>query len=106
MAEPGLCLALEFQDNALSQHLAQFDPRLVERINAPDAALGEDVVFVNGDQLAECFLREPLRQDRVRRPVAREHAALGNLREKIPEMQLPDLPAVGFKGLPCWECRK
>jgi hypothetical protein len=33
-------------------------------------------------------------------------AAFGIIREKLPEMQFPDLPMVGFKGLPCWASGK
>jgi hypothetical protein len=58
MAGLGLCLTLEFRDNALSQHLAQFDPPLVEGINAPNAALAKNLVLVKGDELAESFRRE------------------------------------------------
>ena len=46
MAERGLCLALELRDNALRQHLAQFHAPLIERIDVPDDALGEHVVFL------------------------------------------------------------
>ena len=69
MAERGLCLALEFRDNALGQHLAQFDASLVERVNVPDSALGKDGVLIEGNELAKCFRREPLGEDRVRRAV-------------------------------------
>ena len=37
----------EFGDDALGQHLSQFDPPLVERINLPDNALGENAVFIS-----------------------------------------------------------
>ncbi len=39
MAKGGLCLALEFRDNALSQHFTQLHPPLVEGVNVPDDAL-------------------------------------------------------------------
>ena len=55
MVETRLCLALEFRDNALSQHFAQLDAPLVEGIDVPDRALSEDVVLVEGDELAEDF---------------------------------------------------
>ena len=60
MAELGLCLALEFGDDALGQHLAQFDAPLVERVDVPDDALREDAVLVKRDQLAERRRREPV----------------------------------------------
>jgi hypothetical protein len=53
MAEHGLCLAFQFGDNALGQHFTQFDAPLVERVDVPDGALGEDAVLVEGDELAE-----------------------------------------------------
>src|ERR1044071_5231203 len=72
MAERGLCLALEFRDNALGQHLAKFHAPLVERVNLPDGALREHAVLVKSDQLAENFRREPIGEDSVRRAVALE----------------------------------
>src|SRR5881628_3914135 len=72
MAERGLCLALEFRDNALGQHLAKLHAPLVERVNLPDSALREHAVLVKGDQLAENFRREPIGEDSVRRAVALE----------------------------------
>src|SRR5215510_5220215 len=74
MAESGLRLALEFRDNALGQHFAQFDAPLVERVNVPDLALGEDRMLVKGDELAESFRRETLDEDHVRRAVTLEDA--------------------------------
>src|SRR5947209_20442711 len=74
MAERGLWLALEFRDDALSQHLAQFDAPLVERIDAPDRALSEDRVLIEGDELAERVRCEPIGEDCVRRAVALEDA--------------------------------
>ena len=73
MAERGLCLALEFRDNALGQHLAQFHAPLVERVDVPDGALGEHAVLVKGDQLAENFRRQPIGENCVRRAVALEN---------------------------------
>ena len=74
VAELGLGLALQLRDDALGQHLAQLDAPLIERVDVPDGALGEDAVLVEGDQLAERLRREPFGQDRVRRPVALEDA--------------------------------
>src|SRR5215470_11836286 len=53
MAQVGLCVAFEFGDDVQGQHLAQFDAPLIERIDVPDCALGEDAVLVEGDELAE-----------------------------------------------------
>src|SRR6266545_3504435 len=74
MAESGLRLALEFRDNALGQYFAQFDAPLIERVDVPDGALGEDGMLVKGDELAESFRREALGEDRVRRAVTLEDA--------------------------------
>ena len=72
--ELGFRFAFEFRDDALGQHLAQFDAPLVERVDVPDHALGEDGVLVERDELAERLRREPLGEDRVRRAVALEDA--------------------------------
>ena len=72
MAESGLRLALDFGDDVLSQHFAQLDAPLVEGINVPDNALGEDAMLVKSDELAERFRREPLGEERIRWTVALE----------------------------------
>src|SRR5262245_64168414 len=77
VAERGLRLALQLRDDALSQHLAQLDPPLIEGVDVPDRALGEHAVLVERDELSERVRREPLGQDRVRRPIALEHP-MGN----------------------------
>ena len=68
----GAVLALQFRDDALGQHLAQLHAPLIERADVPDGALGEDIVLVERDQLAERFRREPLGEDGVGRAVALE----------------------------------
>ena len=73
MFEPGRRLALQFGNNALGQHFAQLDAPLVERINVPNHALGEDAVLVKRDEFAKNFRREPVDQDHVGRTVALEH---------------------------------
>src|ERR1700730_14941901 len=96
MAEGRLCLALEFRDDALGQHLAKFHAPLVERVNLPDGALGEHTVLVKGYQLTENFRREPIGEDCVRRAIALEdpvryepiRSALGlDLLRRFPERQ-------------------
>src|SRR6266849_2466280 len=72
MPERGLWLALEFRDDALSQYFAQLNTPLVERVDVPDDALGEDVVLVESDELAKRFRREPFGEDRIRRAVTLE----------------------------------
>src|SRR5713226_8827812 len=65
MGERGLRLvvdlrpAFEFQNDALGQHLAQLDAPLVEGVDAPDGALGENAVLVESDELAERLRRQP-----------------------------------------------
>ncbi len=66
--------ALEFGDDALGEHLPEPDTPLAERVDAPDAALAEDAVFVEGDKLAERRRRQALGEDRVDRPMALEDA--------------------------------
>src|SRR5512140_2559121 len=46
MSERRVHPALQFRENSLSQHLAQLDSPLVERIDAPDHGLCEDDVLV------------------------------------------------------------
>src|SRR5215813_11263109 len=72
MLETGLLRAFKLRDNALSQHLAQLDTPLVERVNIPNDALRENRVFIKGHELTQHFRRELLGQDRVRWPVALE----------------------------------
>src|SRR5262245_52023166 len=73
MAEARLCLALEFRNNALGQHLAQLDAPLIEGVDIPDRPLRENGVFVKGDEFAEDFRGESLREDRIRWTVALEY---------------------------------
>ena len=74
MCQRGFRRALEFRDDALGQDFAKLDAPLVERIDLPDGALGEDGMFVKSDEFAESLRREPGGEDRVRRAVAFEHA--------------------------------
>src|SRR6266478_3417127 len=64
--------ALELRDDALGELLAQLDSPLIEGVDVPDDALGEDAVFVEGDQLAERLGSEAIGHDRVRGTVALE----------------------------------
>src|SRR5258705_9208574 len=72
MIELGLRLALQLRDNALSQHLAELDSPLVERVDIPNHPLGENEMFVKGNELTEHFWCEPIGKNRVRWPVAFE----------------------------------
>jgi hypothetical protein len=65
---------LKLRYDALRERFAEFNAPLVEGVDAPDSALRENDVFVKGDQLAERFRRQPVGQDRVRRPVTLEDA--------------------------------
>src|SRR6266446_2700047 len=47
VAKLALCFAVEFGDDAQSQHLAELDAPLVERVDVPDCALGKDAVLVH-----------------------------------------------------------
>ena len=46
MSKRGFLRAFEFRNNALGQHLSKFHTPLVERVDLPDNALGENTVFV------------------------------------------------------------
>ena len=69
MAESRFAPALKFRDDALGQLLPQLDSPLVERVDAPDAALGKHAVLVERHQFPQRLRREPLGQDGVGRPV-------------------------------------
>src|SRR5208337_4804670 len=70
MASPGFFLAAEFRDDAQGQHFAELDAPLIERVDVPDRALGEHIVLVESDELAERSRGQPLQEDRVGRPVS------------------------------------
>src|SRR6185437_878732 len=72
MLELGIRFALELRDDLLGQRLAQLHAPLVEGVDLPDRALGEDAVLVERHQLAERGRRQLLQQERIRRPVALE----------------------------------
>src|SRR5450755_42262 len=74
MRELGLFRAFELGDDALRENFAEFDAPLVERIDLPDGALGEDAVLVERDEFAERFGSELVEEDSVRRAVAFEDA--------------------------------
>ena len=74
MLKLGFVLALELGDDPLGQDLAKLDAPLVERVDVPDRALGEDAVLVERDQRPEDLGREAFGQEDVRRPVSLERA--------------------------------
>ena len=74
VGERGFRLGFEFRDDALGQDFAELDAPLVEGVDLPDGALGEDRMFVKSDELAESFRRQLGGQDGVRRAVALEDA--------------------------------
>src|SRR5436309_11607681 len=57
--------ALEFRDDAVGQHFAEFDAPLVERVDIPDGALHKDLVFVERDQLTQRLRCQSLSKNRV-----------------------------------------
>ena len=91
MGQFGFGDALQFGYDALSQHLAEFNSPLVERVELPDRALCEDNVFIQSDQFAENFGGEPVGKDSVRRTVA----------FKNPVRDQPIGRALGFDLLGC-----
>ena len=74
MAELRLRRRFQFRDDSLGEHFAQLDAPLIEAVDVPDHALHEDRVLVERDQLAEHRRRQLLGENRVRRPIAGEHA--------------------------------
>ena len=53
MLEVGLSVGLKLGDDALGEGFAEFDAPLVEGVDVPDHALGEDAHLVEGDEPAE-----------------------------------------------------
>src|ERR1700719_1259767 len=73
MCELRLVFVLNLWDDALRKRLAQLNAPLVERIDVPDHALGEDGVFVQSHQFAQSFRRQLFSEDRVRWTIAFEY---------------------------------
>ena len=73
MVELRFRVAFELSDDLLREHLAQLDTPLVEGVDVPDDALGEDGVLVECDQLAEGFGCEDFGEDGIRRAIAFEN---------------------------------
>src|SRR5262252_1197649 len=63
---------LELGDDALCENFAKLNPPLIEGINVPNGALGEDGVLVKSYQFAQRFWSKPLRENRVGWTVAFE----------------------------------
>src|SRR5512139_144937 len=72
MGERRFLPALELRDDSLGQLLAQLDTPLVERVDAPNRALGKDDVLVKGDEFPKGFGGEPPGENQVGRAVALE----------------------------------
>jgi len=66
--------ALQLGEDLCGEDLAEFHSPLVEAVDVPDGSLGEDGVFVEGDELAEDGGGERVGEDDVRRAVALEDA--------------------------------
>src|ERR1700745_1814645 len=73
MSRLGLVFDFEFRNNALSQHLAELNAPLVERVYVPDHALGEDTMLIKRNELAQGIWCQLLDQNCVRRVVAFEN---------------------------------
>ena len=63
-------MLLKFRINDLGQLLAEFDSPLVERVDIPNNALRENLVFVECDQDAESFRRQLVEKNRVGRAIS------------------------------------
>src|SRR5262245_54133075 len=64
----------QLRHDACGQHLAKLHAPLVERVDAPDRALHEDLVLVEGDQCAQRRRAQAVGEDHVRGAVALEGA--------------------------------
>ena len=74
MLEIGFFGGFKFGDNPLSEGFAEFDAPLVEGVDVPDHALGEDAHFVEGNEAAEGGGGEFFGHEDIRGAVAVEHA--------------------------------
>ncbi len=72
MPQLRLLARLQLRDDRHRQLLAQLDSPLVEGVDSPDRALGEDAVLVEGDQGAQRLGGQPVGEDRVGGAVALE----------------------------------
>ena len=70
MFELGFYFRVQLRENTLGQFFAQLASPLAEGVDVPDGALGENAVFVEGDEFAECFRCEPLGKNRIGRTIA------------------------------------
>jgi hypothetical protein len=61
----GLCAGFQFPDDALSEHLSELDAPLIERVDVPDDALGENAVFIKRHQLPERSRRQLFEENGV-----------------------------------------
>ena len=77
MFEIWLTCGFEFGDDALGEDFAEFGAPLVEGVDLPEDALGEDAHFVEGDEAAEDGGGEFLSEDDIGRAVAVEDAVRG-----------------------------
>ena len=73
----GFPCGFEFGDDALGEDFAEFDAPLVEGVDVPEDALGEDAHFVEGDEAAEDEWCEFFGKDDIGWAVAFEDAVWG-----------------------------
>ncbi len=77
MFQVGFPGGFEFGDDALGEDFAELDAPLVEGVDVPEDALGEDAHFVEGDEAAEDEWCEFFGEDDIGRAVAVENAVRG-----------------------------
>jgi len=89
-------LLLEHSAHLLSEHLAELNAPLVERVDAINEALSGDSVLVHCQQLAARFRRElAFEQQRQARPITRESLVLKKVLGHILSLELIDGLALG-----------
>lgn len=72
MLEIGAFRCFQLWNDALCKHLAEFHAPLVEGVDVPDTALSEDLVLIQGDELAQQVWGQLGRENRVGGMVSRE----------------------------------
>src|SRR5262245_33830708 len=66
----GIGRTLQFGCDAVGEDFAELDAPLIERVHAPDHALDENGMLIEGDDLAECGRSEAVEQERVGRAIS------------------------------------
>src|SRR3989338_2857377 len=73
----------KLRENAVGELFAELNTPLIERIDIPDDALDEDLVFVHGNEETESVGSETRKEKAVGRTIAREYFLRGDLADLL-----------------------